>query len=387
MITSLPMPAVAEPAAVGRAIGHLPRWGAEPLALLEEGAALSGEQRLFGLRLGLTAAVGFSPAWNRRLMTDLDTFRSAGSLAQMVPYLSGGIIMTDPPEHAPRRGLLNPGFARPPVRELMVAAREARPAFAAQFDALEWADSAVLKMLNAAYFSGEFDEELLHRFLAPLRRPFPAPLVPKPLTRRAVEAELQRLAHARAVQPRQDLLTFLLGVEDGLTEARISLAAAHDTTTHALAYALWWAARLPDWHAPERHPFLLKEVFRLYPPGWMGSRRLSRPLEWEGMTLPAGTLALYSPYLTGRDPQLWTDSLRFDPSRWESGQKPPAWAYIPFGGGGRTCLGMHLAQALILDTLGAAPPLQVRWGISTPQPGLTLGPQGPLWVEVGVRPT
>lgn len=379
------MPALAEPAALGRAIGHLPRWGAEPLALLEEGAALSGERRLFGLRLGVNAAVGFSPAWNRRLMTDLDTFRSAGSFAQMVPYLSGGIILTDAPEHAPRRQLLNPGFARPPVADMMAAVRAARPAFPAQADALAWADSAVLKMLNAAYFSGEFDEELLHRFLAPLRRPFPAPLLPAPLVRRAIEAELQRLARARAAQPRRDLLTFLLGVEGGLLETRISLAAAHDTTTHALAYALWWAARLPGWHTPERHPLLLKEVLRLYPPGWMGSRRLSRPLEWEGVTLPAGTLALYSPYLTGRDPQLWADPLTFDPSRWEGGQKPPAWAYLPFGGGERICLGMHLAQALILDTLGHTPPLQVRWGRAAPQPGLTLGPEGPLWVEVRPR--
>ncbi len=89
--------------------GHLQRWGAAPLALIEEGAAL-GE--LFQLSLGLRAVVGSSPAWNKRLLTDLDTFRSAGSFSAVVPYLSGGVILTDAPGHGPRRQSMNPGFGK-----------------------------------------------------------------------------------------------------------------------------------------------------------------------------------------------------------------------------------------------------------------------------------
>lgn len=372
----LPAP---QPAAV---MGHLPRWGAEPLRLLQEGMeqARGAGTPLFGLWLGRPVVVGWSPDWNRRLLTDLNTFQSRGSFSGLVPHLAGGIILTDAPEHAPRRRELNHGFDAKHVQRLTEAMRAACPRFPEQpFDALAWSDQAVLKILNAAYFSSEFEEGLLHDLLAPLRRGFPAPLWPQPLTRRRVDLELRRLAQRRAAKPRPDLLSFLMNAEDGLTETRISLAAAHDTTTHALAYALWYAARLPQWHAPEHHPALLKEVLRLYPPGWMGSRRLASETRWNGIHLPVGTLALYSPYLSGRDPALWDRADEFRPERWT--KPPPAWAYLPFGGGERTCLGMHLAQRLILTVLAGAPPLRARWGRPAPRPGLTLGPQGPLWIE------
>lgn len=376
-MTTWPQPRAA------RVLGHLPRWGVEPLALLEEGAALARQAGtdFFRLQLGGPAVVGFSPAWNRRLLGDLDTFRSAGSFSRLVPHLAGGIILTDAPQHALRRRELNPSFGKAAIAALTRRMHDACPEFVSarvpEADALAWADRAALRMLNAAYFSSEFDEDLLRQFLAPLRRDFPAPMLPRPVVGRRVEAELRRLA---AHGERSDLLGALRGQAGGLTEARISLAAAHDTSTHALAYCLWFVARFPQWHAPQHHPALLKEVLRLYPPAWMGSRRLARDTDWQGQKLPRGTLALYSPYLSGRDPALWAEASAFKPQRWTS--PPPAWAYLPFGGGERTCLGLHLAQALILTALSKLPPLQVRWGRPEPHPSLTLGPRGPLVLGV-----
>lgn len=362
--------------------GHLQDWALRPLPLIEEGAARARAAGgdVFRLRLGLPAVVGVGAAWNRAVLTDLGTFRSAGSLSRIVPYLSGGVILSDAPGHAGRRSLMNPGFGRAHLLALQARTRAALPGVpGGAFDALAWADGAVLRLLNAAYFSGEFDEGLLHAFLAPLRRPFPVPAVPRPLLFARVDAEVRRLAHARLREHgHDDLLAVLAPLPGGLEEVRVSLAAAHDTTTHALAYAIWFLARHPQWHAPTRHAVVLKEVLRLYPPGWMGSRRLSRDLIWGGVRLPRGALALYSPYLSGRDPAVWDRPDEFDPGRWAG--KPPAWAYLPFGGGERLCLGMHLAQMLIHDALAALPPLHAVRGDATPLPGLTLGPRGPLIV-------
>ena len=128
---------------------------------------------------------------------------------------------------------------------------------------------------------------------------------------------------------------------------------------------------------------MIKETLRLYPPGWMGSRRLSRELDWQGHTLPKGALALYSPYLSARDPALWDAPGEFRPQRWDN--NPPAWAYLPFGGGERLCLGMHLANLMLeealLYLLDVAPELQAVHGDPTPRPGVTLGPTGPLVVS------
>ncbi|ANE42584.1 cytochrome P450 [Deinococcus puniceus] len=366
--------------------GHLQDWALHPLALIEEGANRARVGGLFRLRLGLPAVVGFSPAWNRALLTDLHTFRSAGSFSKVVPYLAGGVILTDAPAHAPRRGMVNPGFGKRHMETLRERVRAALPPIpVGEWDALAWADTAALKMLNAAYFSGEFDPQLLHAFLAPLRHPFPIPALPRPLLFARVDAELRRLAHQRLTAGGgDDLLALLAALPGGLEETRVSLAAGHDTTTHALAWAAWHLAHSPEWHAPAHHPAVLKEVLRLYPPGWMGSRRLSRDLRWttadgQSVRLPRGTLALYSPYLSGRDAALWPESGEFRPQRWQAA--PPAWAYLPFGGGERICLGMHLAHLMILEALATLPALEPMRGNATPRPGVTLGPAGPLVVR------
>ena len=377
----LDLPAPAHPPGPG----HLGRWGGEPLKLLEEGAALAGPRRLFRLSLGLPTVVGFSPGWNRTVLTDPEGFVGRGSFSKAVPYLAGGIILTDAPGHRPRRAVLNVPFGKAAVAAMLeriqLALEPLRPS--GDFDALEWADRAALAMLNAAYFSGEFPAELLHAFLAPLRHPFPTPMLPRPLLFLRVNAELRRLARRRLEEGGDDLLAHLARLPAGVEEARVSLAAGHDTTTHALAWAVWHLAGRPDWRREDGLKTVVKETLRLYPPGWMGSRRLTRDLDFEGVQLPRGAMVLYSSYLSARDPGLWERAHEFWPERWE--HAPPPWAYLPFGGGARICLGMHLANSMIEAALalflgGDLTPLA---GDPSPRPSVTLGPLGPLWVRRG----
>lgn len=91
---------------------------------------------------------------------------------------------------------------------------------------------------------------------------------------------------------------------------------------------------------------------------------------------------LYSPYLTHRDPRLWTDPLSFRPDRFAGGAA--AWSFIPFAAGERTCLGRSFAQLVlstVLDTL-AGTDLCFTTGDMRPKAGITLAPAGPLYLEL-----
>ena len=359
-------------------LGHLPFWAGDPLALLEGHAAHSD---FFELRLGVRAFVGYSPAWNKFLLSDLDTFRSAGSFSKFVPYLAGGVILKDAPGHKPRRIDLNPGFnahALEHLRSVIGAALEPIAPIG-QFDARDWASSAVLYSLNASFFEGEFDAALLEDFLKPLHDPFPAPLLPRPALFKRVNRELQRLLELRTHAKRHDLLSYLLRFSNPTEEARISLAAGYDTTAHTLAWAAWHIAHHPHWTTDLESA--IKETLRLYPPGFIGSRRASRDVTFNGQRIPRGSMVLYSPFLTHRAEMNYAAPRAWQPQRFAA--PPPAWAYLPFGGGERICLGMHLANLIIksaLETLFSAPVRPVR-GDPSPKPGLTLAPRGALNLE------
>ncbi|NUO56116.1 MAG: cytochrome P450 [Hamadaea sp.] len=358
-------------------IGDLWRWTRDPIPLLTERAATAP---VFELRLWRRGIVGYRPEWNRAVLGDLAAFRAAGSLSGLTPYLSGGVVHADVPEHDERRRVLNPHFHNRSLAALLgrldeVAARYAPPA---EFEALEWAADVVRRLLNAAFFGGRVPDRLLRSFLVPLHRPMPHPLLPRPRLFRRVD---EHIAAVLADPPPGTLAAALTGLPDAVEEIRVALAAGYDTTTHSLAWAAWQLAGAPEWRTPDALPAVLDEVLRLYPAGWIGSRVAAADVSVAGADIPAGTLVLYSPYLTHRDPELWPDPGAFRPERFTAtGPARPAWGFLPFSAGRRTCLGAHLARAM----LGAAlrPCLTGRLsqvsGDPTPQAGLTLRPRGPL---------
>lgn len=352
--------------------GHLGRWGKDPLDLLTEGARGG---RVFELRLWRRALVGYRPEWNRVVLGDLETFRSDGSLSGLTPYLAGGVVHADVPRHDERRRELNPHFASRALASAADTLREQAEVPLGRFEALAWAGRTVRRMLNAVLFAGRLPDALLATFLAPLDHPGPRALVPRPLLFRRIEAAIAR---AVAGAPRGSLPAELAGTDGLAEELRIALAAGYDTTAHTLAWALWHLAGIPEWPAwPGIEPFL-DEVLRLYPAGWLGSRVAAHDTMVTGVAIPAGTLVIYSPYLTHRDSDLWPDPGRFRP-----GRPRPAWGYLPFAAGRRTCLGTHLARLMLRTALTAfrRPGLTRVGGNPAPRTGITLRPEGPLWME------
>jgi cytochrome P450 len=360
------------------AVGHLGRWGRDPLGLLEEGARLGP---VFGLRLWRQAIVGYSPAWNRLVLGDLETFRSAGSLSGLSPYLGAGVVQLDAPAHQRRRRELNPAFARGSVSALAGQVTEviARCLPTGSFDAVAWSAALMREILGAAFLGGQAHRRLLADFLRPLDRAMPSPLLRRPvLFHRMNQVLRQRIAQA----PAGTLAAAFRGLPDGAAELRVAISAGYDTTAHTLAWLLAHIAQQPRLLAPECRSAVIDEVLRLYPAGWLGSRRCARDTEFDGIPIRRGTLVLYSPYLTHRDPRLWADPLSFRPERFED--PLPAWGLIPFAAGERTCLGRSFARLVLGSVLDALAGAELRFagGDLRPRAGITLAPAGALHVEL-----
>ena len=375
-MTRLPAPATTP------LLGHLWRWTRDPVRLLADGAATGP---VFRLRLWRPVLVGYRPDWNRAVLGDLDTFRARGSLSGLTPYLAGGVVHLDPPRHDPRRRELNPHFHR---RALDPTARRLRTAVAADLptgpvEALSWASRTTRRMLNAAFFAGQLPDHLLASFLAPLHRRPPSPLLPRPLLFRRLDTAITTVL---ADPPDGSLAAALAGLTDPVEEIRIALAAGYDTTAHTLAWALWHLAGAPQWRHPYHLDTVLDETLRLYPAGWLGSRIAARDVDVDGVDIPAGTMVFYSPYLSHRDPDLWPQPDIFRPDRFATGR--PAWGFIPFSAGRRTCLGMHLARLMVRIALTpfCTASLTQLGGDPSIRSSITLRPAGPLWISRKVLP-
>ena len=136
------------------------------------------------------------------------------------------------------------------------------------------------------------------------------------------------------------------------------LAAGHETTAGALAWALERLARHPDVLARVRAgddeylDAVVKEVLRVRPVLSIVARKTLVEYEVGGWTLPPGVHVTPCIYLTHRRPDLWDEPTAFRPERFLAGAPEP-YAFIPFGGGTRRCLGAAFATLEMREVLRA----------------------------------
>ncbi len=284
---------------------------------------------------------------------------------------------------------------------------------------------------------GEAITFLLHELNERIVRPFLPPLSwPLPRNKRFTEArETVRSVIARAIRdkranptaPGGDFLRMLIEARDEesgeamddqqlLDEVATIFAAGHETTANLLAWTWAYLARAPvvrralqrelddvlgaravtaeDYPKLPYTRMVLAEVLRLCPPAWFISRRVERTIELgRGITLPARSLAFVAPYITHRHPDFWDDPEGFDPERFsdERSKDRPTFAYFPFGGGPRKCIGDTFAlveATLVLATLARKFDLELPVGANpVPEPVITLRPRGGLHMLVKHRRT
>jgi cytochrome P450 len=134
---------------------------------------------------------------------------------------------------------------------------------------------------------------------------------------------------------------------------------------------------------------VVQEAMRLYPPAWIISRVAIEEDTIGGYSIPAGSLVDVSPYLMHRHPGFWEDPLKFEPERFspERSKDRPSYAYFPFGGGPRMCIGRDFAMVeaqLILATIASRYSLQLAPEHKVEmEPLITLRPLGgmPMYLE------
>jgi cytochrome P450 len=185
-----------------------------------------------------------------------------------------------------------------------------------------------------------------------------------------------------------DLLSMLMHAvdEDGSQmtpkqlrdEAMTLFLAGHETTANAMAWTWYLLAQHPAAEAKlqqeldqvlgDRPPTpddlpnvpyaqaVIEESMRLYPPAWLLGRLSAEPFEVGGYQLPANTQVLMSQWVMHRHPRYFEEPDKFSPERWLGGlaKRLPAYAYFPFGGGPRICIGKPFAlmeTGLLLATI------------------------------------
>jgi len=207
---------------------------------------------------------------------------------------------------------------------------------------------------------------------------------------RQIENVLYRIIAEKRSSGRDagDLLSMLLAAqdEDGsrmtdqqLRDEAITLfLAGHETTANTLSWTWWLLAQNPAVEAKlhaelntvlaGRSPSLddlpklvytnhvITESLRLYPPAWGTARTAIEDLEIAGFSVPKGSGVSFAQWTVHRDPRWYDAPEEFRPERWEGDllKRLPRFAYFPFGGGPRQCIGNTFAlmeSALVLATI------------------------------------
>ncbi len=225
----------------------------------------------------------------------------------------------------------------------------------------------------------------------------------------------------RSADDAGDLLSMLMHARDEETgesmtdqqlrdEVMTILLAGHETTAVALFWTWYLLSKYPDAARKLRSELkgvlggrtptvedlpklqfteqVIKESMRLYPPAWIISRCAIDDDEVGGYRIPGGSFMFLSPYMTHRHPAFWDNPEGFDPDRFEPGRldSRPPFAYFPFGGGPRQCIGNGFAimeLQLVVATMAQRVRLDLMPGLRIElAPVITLRPQGQMLMTV-----
>jgi len=369
------------------------------------------------------------------LVTHQKNFTKSRALERAKKLLGEGLLTSEGTTHLRQRRLLQPAFHRDRVasyaRTMVECAERTRS---------RWTNGAVMdvagemrrltlaivaKTLFSADVESQADEvgaaltRVLESFWLTLL-PFSdvIEMLPLPSLRRSHEARacLDALIYQMIAERRKsgrddgDLLSMLLQAQDeessGLTDQQVRdqamtlMLAGHETTANALAWTWYLLAQSPDAEARLHEEIdralrgrlpsftdvpalpwteqVVTESMRLYSPAWIVGRRAIADYPVGDYVIPARSLVFMSQYVVQRDGRFYQEPERFLPERWTPSFRSalPKFAYFPFGGGSRQCIGDSFAWmelVLLVATVGQKWQFRLVPGHRVvPQPLITL---------------
>ncbi len=431
--------------------GHFGPFRHDALGFLTRCAAQYGDVASFRLGRRRIALVSHPDLIEQVLVTDNRNFTKHFAFDLLRPTLGNGLLMSEGDLWLRQRRLMQPAFG--PRRldayaatmvehtRRMLASWGDGQACDLHHEMLRLALAIVAQVLldvdtsRAASDVGASVDLLMVDFNYRFKNPFSWPLwLPTPWNLR-VKRALGRLneiiqgiiAQRRASrEDRGDLLSMLVQARDeldgqGMSDQQLRdevitmFLAGHETTANVLSWTWYLLARHPQIEArlheevdrvlAGRPPTaadmpklvqterVILETMRLYPPAFVIGREAIEECAVGGYRLAAGTTILMSQWVVHRDARWYEEPLCFNPDRWapEVAERLPKYAYFPFGGGPRICIGNRFAMleaVLIVATMAQ----QVRFKLAegqdvVPWPAITLRPAHGLAATVERRST
>jgi cytochrome P450 len=326
-----------------------------------------------------------------------------GDFGQLIPLLGDGLLTIDGDYHRRARRIMLPAFHHESiaaaidtmVNETQRALDSWRPG--QSIDVYHWARELAMRIAMRALLgldpedreSGaraayHFERALSFYGTGPFARMQRGPGSPwrrLHASRRVLDEIVYAEIHRRRAREEEgtDILGLLLAARDedgsGFSDEEIRdqlmtlMFAGHDTSTSTISFLLYELARHPKslqriWEEQDqilagRVPttavlagglpqldMALDETLRLYPPAWIGPRRAVGAFEFDGQHVPAGAYVAYCSWASHRLRDVFSDPEAFVPDRFSAERKAalPKGAYVPFGAGSRTCIGMRFGQ-------------------------------------------
>lgn len=416
-----------------------------PIRLFEHLAATFGRVSSYRIGPSLVVVMNDPELIREVLIAQPQNFIKERTQRRMKILLGEGLITSDGEVHRRQRRIAAPAFHRQRIQAYASLMVERAAAMRESWREGEEIDASAEMMLLAleivarTLFNSDLTRDVqlindevniimrLYNFLVALPKaetllhlPIPGLMRFKRARKRLDKVVYSMIEdHRRSGIDSGDLLSMLLAARDdeadhtGMTDQQLRdevltiFLAGYETVANALAWTWLLLAQNPDAEAKlhaeidevlggrlptlEDAPQLrytemvLSESMRLYPPAWAMGRMATCDVEIGPYKLPAGTYVFFSQYIIQRNADFFPEPLRFDPERFTAERKTtrPRFAYFPFGGGSRQCIGESFAWMEAILSLAT---LAQRWRLMlVPDQQIAVQPKITLRPKYGIR--